>query len=243
MPSPRGKGFRRRLRRAAVALLVIVPLGLAGAWLAFQHKPGWYRPVEVTEEVFQRAQADTASLADSISHDVVSGRTADVTLADAAVNEWLACLPRLLPEEYEAIPPEIGHPAVHFGSDELRVGAYVARDGWHAILSVGLAVSVSEDGQTVRVALNDVRGGSLPVPRVVLDRVLEPLLQEALAAQRGHRRGGTADRLLRQVRSVDDLYEGITLENRFVWPNGERPFRIEAITIDEGTARIRLDPL
>jgi len=243
MPSARGKGLRRWLRRVGIASLVGVPVGLAGAWLAFQHKPGWYRPVDVTEELFQRAQADTAAVADTISYDVVSGRTADVTLVDAAVNEWLACLPRLLPEEYEAMPPEISAPAIHFTADGIRVGAYVNRDGWQAILSIGLAVSLSDDGRTVRVALTDVRGGSLPVPRVFLDRVVEPLLQEVLAKQRARGRGGSADGLWRQVQSVDDLYSGITLRNRFVWPNGERPFRIEAITTEEGAVRLRLDPL
>lgn len=242
MPIAR-KSFRRWSRRVGIALLVVVPVGLVTLWLAFQHKPGWYRPVAVTEEVFQRAQADTASLADSISHDVVRGRTTDVALVDAAVNEWLACLPRLLPEEYQALPPEISAPAIHFTADGIRVGAYVNRDGWQAILSIGLSVALSEDGRTIRVALSDVRGGSLPVPRAVIDRVMEPVLQEVLAAQRARGRGGVADGLLRQVQSVDDLYEGITLENRFVWPNGKRPFRIEAITIEEGTARLRLDPL
>jgi len=240
----RRKRLQRWLRRGSAALLILGPPAAIALWLAFEHKPGWYRPAEVTEDSFQRAQADTATLAEAVSQGVVAGGSFEVSVAAGAVNEWLACLPRLLPEEDDLLPPGVSRPAVQFTSKGLRVGADVHYRGWRAILSVGLTVSISDDGQTVRIALTDVRGGSLPVPRAALARALEPLLQSGIGSDdAGRSRPGSPKRMLQGLKSVDDLYGGVTLRNRFVWPNGERPFRLEAISFEEGAVRVRLDPL
>jgi hypothetical protein len=49
--------------------------------------------------------------------------------------------------------------------------------------------------------------------------------------------------LFRTPRSVDDWFSGVQLRNRFVWPNGRRPFRIGALAVTDGELRARLDPL
>ena len=76
--------------------------------------------------------------------------------------------------------------------------------------------------------------------RAVVDRLLEPVLRDV--------RQGRADRdalgsLLREVESVEDLFDGVGIRNRFVWPNGERRFRIDSVIVDDGVLRLRLEPL
>ena len=44
-------------------------------------------------------------------------------------------------------------------------------------------------------------------------------------------------------RSVDELFDVVTIRNRFVWPNGDRPCRINSITTDAGELRIGIEPL
>ena len=48
---------------------------------------------------------------------------------------------------------------------------------------------------------------------------------------------------LRRIQSVDDLFDGVAIGNRFVWFNGDRPFRIESVRIDDGQLRLRIEPL
>ena len=40
-----------------------------------------------------------------------------------------------------------------------------------------------------------------------------------------------------------DWLSGLRVPNRFVWPNGKRPFRIDAIELTQGRIRLRLESL
>ena len=125
--------LRRLLIRALAGVVVIGPVALVVLWLVFHHRPGWYRPASLTEATVQRAQAETAAVADSISHEMVQGRKFEVALTDRQINEWLACLPRLLPEGQYQLPPEVTEPAVRFQDGLIRIGAHYTDDHWEVI--------------------------------------------------------------------------------------------------------------
>jgi hypothetical protein len=76
------------------------------------------------------------------------------------------------------------------------------------------------------VAVSSLRGGAVPVPRSVIDGLLESLSDPEL----GRVVAESADHRLR-------------IPNKFDWPNGDRRFRIEAIRIEEGALRIVVEPL
>ena len=238
--------FGRVVRRGCIASAILAPVALIGTWLAFQHKPAWYQPVWLDEEGYQFARRDAVATADAISDQIVQGKAFEVLLTDRSVNEWLAALPRVSPEARRALPPELHDPAVRFTDERIRVGAHYEKSGWQAIVSVDLALRVSPDGINLTIALAAVRGGSLPVPRAIVERLLGPLLERA---HRRHRDHDDADAdspwgtTLHDLRSTDQLFNGVTIRNRFVWPNGRRPFRIESIRITNGELRCRLQPL
>ncbi len=242
-------GRRRRRARPGVRLALGIGLGigliaLGTLWLVFQHKPDWYRPVTVDETVLQQARRDSAATVDTISKQIVEGRTFEVTLRDHTVNEWLAALPHQWPDARRSIPPEISDIALSFDAGKIRLGALCVRGGWRTIVSVGLTLGVSPDGSEASIALADAHGGSLPVPRAVLEDVLQRVLQHARSnPSSADDDPGELGSILRSVRSVDELFEGVKVENRFVWPNGARPFRIDAITARAGELRLRLEPL
>ncbi|MGB2984407.1 MAG: hypothetical protein WBE26_00875 [Phycisphaerae bacterium] len=236
--------LRRLLARVLTAALVAGPVALVALWLTFQHKPGWYRPVILDEAGIQRARSEAVRAADYVSDQMVEGRPFAAVLHDRSVNAWLAALPHSWPEARDVLPPQISDPAVRFDSGELRVGAHYAAEGWQAIISIGVKLGVSEDSGAVEIALNGAHGGSLPVPRVVLEGILDHLLQTLHA--RHDRSIEAAEPLvsaLREVQSVDELYEGVRIRNRFVWFNGDRPFRIDSIIIDDGELRLQIEPL
>jgi hypothetical protein len=237
--------FRRVARRTALLGAILAPVTFVGLWLAFQHKPAWYQPVRMDEQGYHFARRDAVATADSISDQLVQGKEFELVLTDRSVNEWLAALPRIWPEAKQTLPPELRDPAVRFAEDRIRFAAHFDKNGWQAIVSVDLFVRVSDDGTSVTVALAGARGGSLPVPRTIIERLLRPLIEHARSSGKNHDADATSpwDAAVKSVRSVDQFFTGVTSRNRFVWPNGKRPFRIASIRASNGELRIRLQPL
>lgn len=241
----RRKSVRRVAFRLLLAVVVLLPLVIAAVWLAFQHKPGWYRPAVLEGERADRARAGATTMADDVSGNIVAAEPFDVVLTQAEVNEWLAVLPQLWPEYRHSVPRELTMPAVSFEAGVVRLGTLCDIEGWRAVLSVGVRLRVSADGRDVELAMTDARGGSLPVPRAALDRLFGAVLDEERHLADERRRDGRSslDDALGRVRGVDDLFDGIRLRNRFVWPNGKRPIRLDAIEITDGRLRLRIEPL
>lgn len=242
------KRLRRRGRRVAkLAFGAAASVGLAtlvAAWLTFQHRPAWYSPARLNEAGIQQARSEATELADSLGDRMVRGRPFDVVLIDRKVNEWLTALPHCWPEARRSVPSEISDPAVRFDASRVYVGAHCESGGWRAIINVELALGVSEDGRSVELALFEARGGSLPVPRAILRRLLDPLLRGVGdASSRSADPAGEFLPNLGDFGSIDDLFRGVKIRNRFVWGNGDRPFRIDSFTIEDGELRLSIEPL
>lgn len=230
-------------RAISTALVMSVP-ALIALWLTFQHKPGWYRPALLDEAGIQQARGEAVSVVDFVSDQMVKGRPFEMSMTNAAVNRWLCALPHIWPDAGTKWPPDFSEPAVSFESGGVRIGVHYARDGWRAIASVDLSLHVSDDGETLQVALCGVRGGSLPVPRAILDRVLGPHLKGARTVRDdGHAADDPIVAILGDVQSVEQLIAGVSIPNRFTWFNGRRPFRIESIEAVDGRLNLRIQPL
>ncbi len=245
MAKKRRKLGRRIALRTLIALVVALPVVIALAWLAFQHKPGWYHPAVLDDVRADRARAEATTMADDVSGKIVHAEPFELTLTEREVNEWLAVLPQLAPEYQRSMPRELSMPAVSFEDGVVRLGTLCDIEGWRSVLSIGLRLGLSGDGRDVEVALIDARGGSLPVPQAALDRLFGAILDEErrLADERGRDERSTLDDALSRVSGVDDLYTGIKVRNRFVWPNGRRPIRIDSMSIGNGELRLRIEPL
>lgn len=235
---------RRRVERVLTASLVAGPVLLIILWLTFQHKPGWYRPTTLDDSDVQRARREAVTTADFVGDRMVEGRPFDVVLLEHSVNEWLAALPRVWPDTRDALPPEITSPAVAFHAGNLRIGAHYVAGAWQAIVSLRLTLRVSKDGTKLKVVLKSACGGSLRLPKTILRGLLERLLEQARSGRwKADGAGEPLIAALRRIQSVDDLFDGVAIGNRFIWFNGDRPFRIESIRIDDGRLRLRLEPL
>ena len=223
--------------------LATAPLVLAGLWMTFQHKPGWYRPIELDDAGMRRVRAEATGVVDHVSDKIAQALPFDLVLDDRSVSEWLATLAALSPEMADRIPKAMSRPAIRFDDGQMRMGVLVDADGWQAILGVCVTLRVSQDGRSIHIALTRIQGGSLPVPRAILARLFDRILPYARQRWAGEEDEGTAARYIRDVRSVDDLFESVEVRNRFVWPNGDRPFRIDSIEMDDGELRLRIEPL
>jgi len=236
--------IRRHARRTIAASVVGIPAVLVAGWLLLQHKPGWYRPVVLDAAGLQRASQEAAAAAAFISDNMVLAKPFDVELADESVNEWLAAQPRLWPDRELALPAQLSRPALRFSGGQVFVGAHYENDGWRAIATLALTPQLSADGKELKIALARAGVGSLPMPQWILAWLLAPPSPTSpmdAAAPSGDSEGRPSS--FRAVRSVEDLFAGVRVANRFVWPNGSRPFRIESISLQDGRLRMRLVPL
>jgi len=238
----RKRRLRRWLRRGGYLALIIGPIAFIVIWLAFHHKPAWYRPVTPDEGGLQRARRDTTRLADSFGDQLVKAVEFEITLRDADVNPWLAALPHLWPEVMRTWPTVLTEVAVAFQDGKARVGAHYADHGWHAIVSLEVTPQVSDDGTTILLSLAGAHAGSLPLPRRILDPFWPPLLnlRDRLSSRSNvpDRTNGTDGKV-----GPTALFGDIRVRNRFTWPNGDRPFRIDSITVEGGELRMRVEPL
>jgi len=238
------RSIRRVLRRAAVVAAACATIALIALWLAFQHKPAWYRPVALDEAGLQRARRDLTNLTDWIGDQLVRREPFDLILKQPDVNVWLTALPHIWPETATALDPPVTRPAIAFGDTGLHIGAELASGGWRVIASVEVSLSVTDNGDGIVVLCSPPYGGSLPIPRALIDPTLARLLQRA--RPRASSNGGSStglESLLREVRTVDELFRGIRTGNRFVWPNGRRPFRIAGLTFSTAELAVHIEPL
>lgn len=234
----------RRVEWALTAMLIAVPLVLVAVWLALHHKPSWYVPAILDQTRIQQARRQAVTTADFISDRMVEGRPFTVVLTEQSVNEWLTALPHAWPDARDALPPEFSNPAIGFRDGKLWIGAHYVAEKWQAIISLGLRFDSSKDKAELAITLEGACGGSLPLPKMIVRQAFEQLLGQG---RRGKRElNGTTRPLLdalQAIQSADELFEGVAVKNRFVWFNGERPYRIESIEIGKGELRLTIEPL
>jgi len=246
MPA-RARGFLSRKRsKAAFAGGVAALLGGAlGLWFIVHYKPAWYRPPVADAATVERAKASLAACADRISDRLVLGRRFEVVVRADEVNDWLASWPSLDPRASIQLPDGCQQPAVGFAGGAVWLGAHVAQKHWQSIVSLAMVPALSADGATLHVRLDAVRGGSLPIPRAAVRELVDPLLNRARRSRWDTESGEEAwfRQVGREMASVEDLFTGVEFDNRFVWPNGERAFRIDALAIEPGAIKLVIEPL
>ena len=226
-------------RRAIAAGLVCLLPGMAALCLTVEHKPGWYRPAVLDEHGLERARSEATAAWDQISGRVVQGRPFDVVLTDRVVNEWLAALDHHRPEVLQSLSPQLRAPAVRFLEGDVRVGAHYEANGWRAIVTVAAAPRISPDGRLCQLELTGAYVGSLPVPKALI--------------QTSKRRNVEASKPTKIKEMNPSLFGRLDIStfrrflpeiaNRFVWPNGDRPFRIDSIMVRDGELHLRVIPL
>jgi len=231
--------IRRPYWLAAFGIVAITTI-----WLALHYKPVWYVPVSLSEAAALQARKEVASAYENVTLKIIEKSSFEVTLDEHTVTKWLAVLPTLWPEAREALPPEMSEPAVGFQEGRIYLGAHYRRKWWRTIVNLSVAVSLSNDGRFVVVTLEDVRCGLIPVWRTWLRKWLP---KESL---RGHGvpnpgaiASGAQQYQSLPAESGSDLFSGLKIENRFVWLNGERPFRLRSIRIEAGKLRLGIEPL
>jgi hypothetical protein len=246
------RGWRTALRLRFCSWLIRRPYWLAAfgfvavsaTWLALHYKPAWYLPASLSDAAARRARKEAASTTETLTVKMIERLPFEVTLDEQAVNEWLSVLPTLWTEAREALPLGMSDPAIGFQDGRIYLGAHYRRSWWRTIINLTIALSLSSDRRFVVVAVEDVRCGIVPVSPTWVRNWLPaesfrgrgPSDPKSVAIGAGHSP-------LFPAESGGDLTSGLRIENRFVWFNGERPFRLRSIRIEAGKLRLGIEPL
>lgn len=184
-------------------------------------RPSWYEPAAVDPARLRTDKQELVELFDSIGDALNNGQAIRCELDEAQFNRWLAARDEIWPlVGFEFELEGASYPQIQLlEGNRLRFGFTSTRSPVSVVMSVTLRLELS--GTDLLVHLEGVRAGALPIPRSLVTR--------ALRTQEG----------------ALDLVDGATirLPNDAIWPNGERPFRIESIEISAGRALVELAPL
>ena len=202
------------------------PVGVIAILFTLQHRPAWYSPVRLTDLEARDARADATRTADQMGHRLVAGVPFDMVLRDKNVNAWLTATPRAWQELFRSSEVDIADPAVAFIDGKVRIGALFRLGPWPLILSTNWKLTVSPDGESIDLRLVGVRGGSLPVPTGLLASV-SGALQSYVGGSTDESDQSMTQAAAEQAIPISAFIDGMPIENRFVWPNGERAFRID----------------
>jgi len=139
----------------------------------------------------------------------------------------LSGIAQIWPDAAKEIPREVIEPFVAFEAGRIRTAARLESKGWRAVFGSDYGLELSSDKKQLIVRLHSAQCGAVTLPRFIVGSLARPYLRGQAA--HGH--------------TIDELYDGVPLENHFVWPNGRRPFRFKEITIEPGKIRLLIEPL
>lgn len=217
-------------------LSAIVGLSL---FLAAQRKPAWYAPSALDAKQRREARADATNLVDDISRLMVRGEPFVFSLGAERVTTWLGAvdIEEFITSENEDV--RLARPAVALpGGERLAIGLEVSRLGLRAVLSVEIRCALTEDGDELMLYIDSIRLGAIAIPRSQAMKILAPVREELEAGMRADPDGFGA----RMEEGEGESLAVIRVRNDFVWPNGERAFRIRSIDATESAVSFGIVP-
>lgn len=219
--------LRSRIIHLGLWAVALIAIAFGVAVLVLEHKPGWYVPVTLTEAQLREERLQAMRVVDDVGDRLVAGAPFEITLSQDQVNKWLTGLEQIWPDAARQIPTQVIEPVVAFEPGLIRSGARIESDGWRAIASCGYQFEVSNDKLRVTARMSSAHCGAMPIPDFLISRLLQ---SEAPPTA---------------LRSTDPAawFSRLEWENRFVWPNGRRPFRIDDVALEKGQVRLKIRPL
>ena len=216
---------------------------MAVLFVAFHLKPGWYRPIAIDERGLAEAEASVARVFDDFGDHVVRRRPFEIVLHDHELNGWLAALPRLWRDASEHWPADVVLPALAFREGRWLVGAEVRR-GWRTIVNAQLRATLVDDGRQILIEVESVSAGSIPIPRRYWSPQVQRAIDELILENNNRRPSDSRISISQPASFAESNHPALLITNRFIWANGQRPFRIGSMEPrDDGTMLVRIEPL
>ena len=214
--------MKRGLLAGGVILVIVVVV----TWLTATRVPSWYQPVHVGDGQVQAVRDDLEIAFDGLNVGMQGDQPFDVVIDHVQLTCWLSVREQIWPGVARYVPGELTLPVMSFAAGRVVAGGFVSRGPLRGVVSAEVAIQA--DAETVSIRLMDCRVGALPVPHDVVRRFLD---------------GRTGGKALINGTKASALLDGVRVPNRFEWPNGRRPFRIESLELTDGQLVARIEPL
>jgi hypothetical protein len=221
--SPNPRSAPRRRWRRGLSITGVISFILGGALLlALTCRPAWYQPAAIDRAQLPADRAALADLIEDIGVALNAGESCTFTLTADQINRWITARDEIWPDTRVALEP-LRDPQVALRPGKVILAATAARAGLRGVVSIVLGAEVA--GDEIRVRVRGTRLGRCPLPRKPLERLIHSVTR------------------LDVVRAAADEPYTLIVDNRGVWPNGRRRYRVAELDLQEGQVTVRLEPL
>lgn len=170
--------MRRWLKRIGITLVVIVTIGVTGAWWAVQQTkkvPDFY------DEATKNLPADTAAAnlrlqqnVKQLQEDAAHAGSWKASFTDSQINAWLIQeLPKKFPQ---LLAKGVRDPRLVIEDGRLLLAARYRHKRIDTVVSMEIHAELTEEPNMLAITVHNLRAGALPIP---LERFLKGITREA----------------------------------------------------------------
>ncbi len=231
-----------RFKRFAFVAAGGLFIAAAGAWLSFQRIPPWYRPLWLTRAQAETVREEAERTFEMASSKMVAGEPFSVSFSEQQINDMLSAQNVIWPAALAFLGQQLTYPCVDIEPGHMKIGLRWRRGEIQTVLHDRLELRKTDGTLTLTSA--GARAGSLPLPASMIwehfvDRRAEGNTTH-LAAQAAPSKPDTlSDALHRLVVAGESL----SLAGVFYWPNGDIPFTISDLELQQDRITVSVLPL
>lgn len=237
--------FKRFAFVAAGGLLIAA----AGAWLSFQRIPPWYRPLWLTRAQAETVREEAEQTFEMASGKMVAGEPFSVSFSEQQINDMLSAQQVIWPAALPSLGPRLTDPCVDVEPGHIKVGLRWRRGEIQTVLNNRLVLRKADGELTLTSA--GARAGSLPIPASAIWKhfVDQPATGSAahVTAQAAPRQAvldtGVSRTLTGALHRLLVAGEPLSLAGVFYWPNGDIPFTISDLELQQDRITLSVLPL
>ncbi len=241
---PREPDLQKFVRFKRLAFVAAGGLGIAiaGAWLSFQRIPPWYRPLWLTRAQAETVREEAEQAFELASGKMVAGEPFSVSFSEQQINDMLSAQQVIWPAALASLGPQLTDPCVDVEPGHVKVGLRWRRGEIQTVVSNRLVLRKADGELTLKSA--GARAGSLPIPASTIwarfvDRPATGNTAHGVA-QPAPDQAGTLTGALRRLLVAG---EPVSLAGVFYWPNGDIPFTISDLKLQQDRITVSVLPL
>ncbi len=217
-------------------------IAAAGAWLSFQRIPPWYCPLWLTRAQAETVREEAEQTFEMASGKMVAGEPFSVSFSEQQINDMLSAQQVIWPAALSSLGRGLTDPFVDVAPGHIKVGLRWRRGEIQTVLNNRLLLLKGDSELTLKSA--GARAGSLPIP---VSAIRERFVDQPgtgntahVAAQPAPRQADTLTGALHQLLVAG---EPLSLAGVFYWPNGDIPFTISDLVLQQDRITVSVLPL
>ena len=231
-----------RFKRFALVSAGGLLIAAAGAWLSFQRIPPWYRPLWLTRAEAETVREEAEQTFELASGKMVAGEPFSISFSERRINDMLSAQQVIWPALLSSLGPGFAEPCVDVEPGHVKVGLRWRRGEIQTVLNNRLVLQKADGELTLKSA--GTRAGSLPIPAsTIWECFVDRPAMKSEAGVAGQPAPRRADTLTAALHRLVVAGEPLSLAGVFYWPNGDIPFTISDLVLQQDRLTVSVLPL